>query len=247
MKISVDKDLITKNFLNPVSRISEECSIYIKDTYMHTLVSDLAGTVILYCKLNTNTKLEKGEQIDIHLKDIRKLSRVFDCIKHPVIDIDIDTNASVMKYKSPEISFKLHLFTENVIRRPEISFDKIAKLDFDSEFILTGERLSEILKGSAFAAETNKIYFFTKEGAVYSELTDKSADSTDSITFQTAEQYTGNDINKPLPFSLEILRLLNASRTDSIFVRINNTYKVLTFDIITPESETKYVVPAFTK
>lgn len=247
MKISVEKDLVTTRFLNPVSKISEECSIHIDSKHMHTLVSDLAGSVILYCKLNTKTNVEKGDKLDLHIKDIRKLSKVFDCMSDDVVDLDVDVNTSVLKYKSPKLSFKLHLVTDNVIRRAGISLSKINKLTFDSEFIMTGEKLAEILKGSIFATETNKIYFYTKDGSVFAELTDKASDDIDSITFEIAENYSGDDVNTPLPFSLEILRLLSASKSSQIFVKINNTYKIITFEIITPESEIKYIIPAFTK
>ena len=247
MKINVERELVVKQFLNPVSKISEECTISVTPNHMSTLVRDMAGNVILYCKLNTKTNVDKGDKVDLHIKDIRKLSKVFDCIDEDVIAIDVDPVSAVMKYKSPKLSFKLHLVTDNVIRSAGFSVAKINAITYDSEFVMSGEKLSEILKGSIFATETNKIYFYTNEDGVFAELTDKANDDTDSITFEVTENHLGEPITNPLPFSLEILRLLNSSKSSEIFVRINNTYGLITFTITNPEGEIKYIIPAFTK
>jgi len=245
MIITIDKEAIVDKFLNPISRITEECSIHLSGNEIYALVNDLAGNIILYTKLQTQTSLT--EDFVLNIKDIRKLSRVFDCVPSAIIDLDVDQNASVLKYKSPELSFKLHLVNENVIRKCQISLEKIAGLEFDSEFDLTGEKLSEILKGSVFATESNKMYFFSKDGCIYAELTDRATQDTDSVTFVVTNTISGEDITTPLPFSIEVLRLLSGQKPDNIKVKINNTYKLIAFEITTGVSETKYLIPAYVK
>ncbi len=245
MIITIDKDAIVHKFLNPISRLTEECSIHLTDNEIYALVNDLAGNIILHIKLQTQTSLT--DEFVLNVKDIRKLSRVFDCVDTAIIDLTVDPNASVLKYASPKLSFKLHLNNENVMRKCQISLDKMNSLKFDSEFKLTGDKLSEILKGSIFATETNKIYFFSKDGNIHAELTDKTTQDIDSITFIVTDTIKGEDLTSPLPFSVEVLRLLSGLRPDSIQVMINNTYKLIKFKITTDVSETSYLIPAYVK
>ena len=108
-------------------------------------------------------------------------------------------------------------------------------------------KIQEIIKGSIFTAAADKVYFYTKDGAVYAELTDKVMQDIDSITFNASETYTGNDIATPLPFNMEILRLINSTSYDTLTVKINNAYKILLFEICTPNVTFKYIIPAYTK
>jgi hypothetical protein len=39
-----------------------------------------------------------------------------------------------------------------------------------------------MFKGSTFASETNKIYFYTENGQLMAELTDRSRHNTDNFT-----------------------------------------------------------------
>jgi len=245
MKLTIDKNAIVNKFLSPISRITEECSIHITPENLYALVNDLSGNIILYTELTTKTNLT--DNFVLNVKDVRKLSRVFECVQHAVLELEVDDNASVMKYKTPELSFKLHLVNENVIRKCQLSLEKLNKMRHDTTFELKGEQLNEILKGSMFATETNKIYFFTKDDTVYAELTDKATQDIDSVTFIVTSEIEGEMIATPLPFSLEVLRLLSGQKPDSITVKINNTYKLIEFLITTDVSKTRYIIPAFVK
>lgn len=247
MKIQLDKEILTNKFLNPVSRITEEATLIFGPTSVYSLVNDKEGNIILYSKLVINTGLQPNEEFKLNIKDIRKLIKVFECISSPIIDLDIDKNTSVLSYKSPEISFKLHLVTDTVIRRCQINLEKVNSLTYDTDFILNNDKLSEILRGSIFVTESNKVYFSQKDGIVYAEMTDKSTSDVDSITFAITEKINGLPLSTPLPFSLDILRLISSTKGDDITVKINNKFKIISFEIITPENELKYIIPALTK
>ena len=234
-------------FLNPVSRISEECSLSVSEDCISTLINDNSGAIILYSKLKTTTGLATGENVSLNFKDLRKLIKIFDCIPEETFELKVGDNASVISYKSPALSFKLHLVMDSVIKKCTVSLEKISKLTFDSSFDLTSDKISEVLKGSVFATNSDKVYFFTKDGGVFAELTDKATQEVDSITFNVAAQYTGGDINTPLPFNMEILRLINSNKFDKLTVKINNTYKILLFEICSPKVTFKYIIPGYTK
>jgi len=247
LKIKLDKEQVLKYFLNPVSRVSDECSINVTPENVFTVVNDLNGSTILFCKLKTDTNIGDGNTVKLNVKDIKKLIRVFDCINLDEFEIEVDSNASQLKYKSADISFKMHLVTDSVIKKVSTDVNKIQKLQFNTELILSRDRLAEILKGSVFATDSNKIYFFTKDGQVYAELTDKATEDLDSITFSVTDSFTGDELTEPLPFSLELLRTLSGLKTDDIKVKINNTYKIIMFEIATEKSTLKYIISAYTK
>ena len=183
----------------------------------------------------------------MNFKDLKKMSKIIDCIPEDDFGLKVNDNASIISYKSPALAFKLHLVADEVIKKCSASITKISSLTFDSEFNLTGSIISDILKGSIFAADTDKIYFYTKDGAVCAELTDKAKQQTDSITFSIADSYEGEDVTAPLPFNLEILRLIAATKFENATVKINDTYKILLFEIRTPEVLFKYIIPGYTK
>lgn len=234
-------------FLNPVSRISEECSLVVNSDGVSTLVNDNTGAIILYGRIKTKTGLTANEKVSLNFKDLRKLIKIFDCIPTEDFELKTDENASIISHKSPALSFKLHLVNDNVIKRCTVSLEKISNLTFDSDFELTCDRTRELLRGNIFTTNADKVYFYTKDNMVYAELTDKASQDVDSITFNVAENYNGANITTPLPFNMEILRLINSSKYDKMTVKINNSYKILLFEICDAKVMFKYIIPAYTK
>ena len=244
--LSLDKKEFIDWFLSPVNRITEECSIMVTGDSVSALVNDPGGTIILYCKIKTQTPAVGDQVVSLNIKNVRKFAKVIDCIKTNPIDLIIDDNASVLEYKSPDMSFKLHLVTDAVIRKSTISLEKIAKLSFNSEFILPVAKVDEVIKGSNFS-DTEKIYFYSKDGSIFADVTDKAQHDTDSITYMITNTCMGDAIETPLPFNLEILRIVSALKADTVTVKINNTYKILLFEVADGQHTMKYVVPAYTK
>lgn len=243
--ITLNKKEISNQFLIPISRISEECSLSISPDSISTLINDSTGSIILYGKIKTKTGIT--ENINLNFKDLRKLIKVFDCIQEENFELKIGENASTINYKSTNLSFKFHLVMDSVIKKSTVSLDKISKLSFDSDFEITNDKIKEIIKCSIFTTNTDKIYFYTKDGIVFAELTDKATQETDNITLNISDKYNGLNINNPLPFNLEILRLINSNEFEKLTVKINNTYKILLFEICDPKIIFKYIIPGYTK
>lgn len=246
MNLLLNKKEIIDQFLNPVSRISEECSLSVNSDSISTLTNNNDG-FILYSKFKTVTGLTPEQNLNLNFKDLRKLIKIFDCIQEDNFTLKVDDTSSVINYKSPTLSFKLHLVMDNVIKKSAIGLDKISALTFNNDFDLTSDKIGEILKGSIFSTNTDKVYFYTKDGAVYAELTDKATQEVDSITFKIADTYRGSELNTPLPFNMEILRLVNTNKFDKVTVKINNTFKILLFEICNPKVMFKYIISGYTK
>ncbi|MDD4110014.1 MAG: hypothetical protein PHS54_00510 [Clostridia bacterium] len=247
MTLTLNKKEIIEQFLNPLNRVSSECSLAVNSESISTLVNDNTGTIILYSKIKIKTGLLDNEKVNLNFKDLRKLIKIFECIQDENFEIKTDDDAKVISHKSPTLSFKLYLVADNVIKKCEANLEKISKLSFDSDFELTCDKAREIIKGSISTSNAEKVYFYTKDGAVYAELTDKATQEVDSITFNISDKYNGSDITTPLPFNMEILRLINSGKYDKMTVKINNTYKILLFEICDAKIMFKYIIPAFTK
>lgn len=245
IQIPLDKELIIRDFLQPIGRLSEECSINLTNDQIYTLTSDSTDSIILYCKILTTTGLENP--LTINLKDVKKLTRVFECISKPIIDIKIDEQQSVLKYNSPEIRFKLHLVQDNVIRKSKVSLEKLLQLKFDTEFDVEGNKFQEVLKGGQFSPDTNKVYFSQDGDKIYCEITDKAVSDLDSITYEVASNIEGEHLNKPTPINIEALRIINQVKRDTITVKFNKQFGFFGFSLKDNNSEMLYVVSAMVK
>lgn len=245
MNLTVDTKLLLDSFFTPISKITDECSIFVTSNSIHTLIANPDGTLIHYNKISATSDTEKSVCV-LNFKDVKKILRVLQCVTTPTITLNVDDNNSMVSYKSKNLSFKVHLVNDNVVRKCPISLEKISKFTFNTQMVLNNVNISNILKGSVFTPETNKLYFYTKDGAVYAELTDHSTQDLDSITFNICENYTGDELT-PLPFNLEFLRLISNCSNNDIFVRINTSIKILMFEIENGTNIMKYIVSAYTK
>jgi len=136
---------------------------------------------------------------------------------------------------------------DGIIQKNIVNVDKINKLTFDTNFELTNNKVNEILKGSTFTSETNKIYFYTKDSEVYAELSDRKIQNTDSITFSIADSYTGTDLKTVLPINLEVIRLFSGVSFNTLKVKINTKLKVLMFELNTGGCLMRYMISALVK
>lgn len=244
ISIPLDRQSFLHKFLIPLSRVSDECRICMTRNELYSLVSNTDGSLVLQSSCSANIEID--EPVYINIKDVQKLVRVIDCIREDFIELKLDDNASVLKYSSKGLSFKLHLVTDKVLRKAHLSAEKINGLQYDCGFELTGASLGEVIRSSVFAAESNKIYLYTKDTDIYADLTNKAEADYDSVTLCVASDYTGPAI-EPLPFSLDALRVISGNKPDIITVNINNRYKIISFKIQTNEGRLQYLVPSFSK
>jgi hypothetical protein len=247
MNIKLNKDSFIKKFLIPASRIGNECIISLTNDFIQTVLQDQGKGIFFYSKIKASTGVAAGSTAKLNVKDIRKLIRIIECISEDNIELELDDNFSVLKYKSPGMSFKMHLVTDSVIARLTTSVDKLNGITWNTDFILAQDKLTEVLKGCTFATDSNKIYIFTKDKKLYGELNDKTTTNIDSVTYIVSESYTGDEITTAVPVDMEFFRILSSSIKEDIKIKINSINKILLFEVINDECVTKYFVQAFVK
>jgi len=245
MKVKLPKKKLSNKFLKPISFVSDRCIFNIEDKQIYTLThSDNNGdTVILYGKLDIPDKADK--LIKLNIPDVKRLNRVIDCISGDDVELDVDSNS--INYSSSSVRFKYHLLEDGIIQAPIINMKKIKQLNFDSQFVVKQEKILELLKASSIVPDSNKMYFYTKDKKVFAELTDKTLQNIDSVTFEISDAFTGTDVKNVIPISLEVVRLLVCAKFNELTVKINTKLKVLMFEISDNDLTLKYIVSALVK
>ena len=100
-----------------------------------------------------------------------------------------------------------------------------------------------MFKGSTFASETNKIYFYTDGESLMAELTDRARHNTDNFTLSLGK---ASFKLEPIALNLDNLRLLSLLN-DDIRVKINTEYGVIVFDIEDNNIKLRYIISALTQ
>jgi hypothetical protein len=242
MKLVIkNKDNLIKKFLEPITKITDKCVVNVNKDFIYSLTSNDDATIILYSVYKTVTDIKDSKLISLNVPDIKRLTRAFGCITEN--DLNLELNANNIEYSSDTLKFKYHLLDDGIIQKNVVSVDKIKALTFDCEFILSQDKLLDIVKGSSFAVDTNKLYFHTKDKNVYAELTDKNTQNTDSISYNVTNSYTGSEIKEAMPIKVDIFRSLLGLKED-IKIKINTKIKVLMFEIQQSDYVMKYIVSA---
>ena len=224
--------------LDAISKINDSGVILdLQEDKITSLVSSIDSTLILCSEYKT--KLDFNSSLNV--PDVKKLRNVLDTIEDT--DISLDINSNNLEYKGDSIKFKYHLFEEGFITRPNINLEKINSFKFDVEFKLNKNTLQRLFKGSTFASETNKIYFYTENGNLMAELTDRSRHNTDNFTLSLGK----TDIElKPVPVNLDNIRLLSIIN-EEFNVSVNTEYGVVVFDIEDKDIKLKYIISDLTQ
>ena len=225
--------------LDAISKINDSGVILdLKKDKITSLVSSVDSTLILCSEYKTNLY---SFESSLNIPDVKKLRNVLDTIEDT--DISLDINSNNLEYKGSSVKFKYHLFEEGFITRPNINLEKINSFKFDVEFKLNKNTLQRLFKGSTFASETNKIYFYTEGDNLMAELTDRSRHNTDNFTLSLGK----TDINlKPTPVNLDNIRLLSIIN-DEFNVKVNTEFGVVIFDIEDKDIKLKYIISALTQ
>ena len=244
MQIKIqDRPSFINSFLAPLSKINENVVIQRHKTNSKdiiSLVSSADGTLILYSSYTLGSDIDN---INLSVPDIGKFIKVLNCVESDDIDIVYDTNSLV--YKSSDIKFKYHLLEDGILTSPAINVDKIKALDFNVRFKLDYNIIVNLLKGSTFTVDTNKIYFYIEDGALYGQLTDKQKHNIDSYTQRLTDKFHGT-LSTPLPLSFEVIRTISSIRFDSVNVSVNTDNNVFVFDIADSQYKLSYIASGYT-
>ena len=236
-KLQIKNRVEFLRYLDSLSKINESAILTIKKDRIESLVASADNTLILYSEFTSKSDLEDI----LNIPDIKKLSRVVDTI--PSNDIEFKINSNNLEYKGNGIKFKYHLFDEGFLSKPNVNLDKINAFKFDVKFSIDRNMLNQIFKGSTFASETNKIYFYTEDGQLMAELTDRARHNTDNFTI--AIQKADFDL-KPIPINFDNVRLLT-SINKTFDININTEYGVVVFDNLLDNIKLKYIISSLTQ
>lgn len=248
MTITFTKSTFKDTFLTPISKIvgdddsNKGCIINLNEDNFECICNTHDGSTVLHALYNTDKQRDK--QTTLNIFDLKKFIRLIDCID--VQDISFTLNSNNITYTSPTLKFKYHLMDDGVIRKSVVNVNKIKALKFDNEFIISKNKIDEIVKTSVFTDDSNKIYFSCKDNKIFGELTDKTKPNIDSVDILLSEKFIGNSFTE-IPISLDVIRKFYGLKFDSISVKINTKSKVIMFELIGNNSILKYIATALVK
>lgn len=156
------------------------------------------------------------EYKNLNLPSLKKLSKALDMISSE--NLRMKLNGNHLEYKDKQIKFKYHLHEEGVITRPKLSLEKIRNFEYNIEFDLDFDFLSNLIQKSSIT-NTAKLYISTEDDHLVWKIGDETVPNSDSLSI------IGDEVDFELnAFILKIdnLKLLSkVSKTGNIF-KINS-------------------------
>lgn len=245
MTLPIDKINLVK-FLTPVGNITDKCVLKFAEDRIYTLAATPDTNIILYaCASLKNTS--ESVPVRVNIADVKKLLTGIDCFDSDLSFTLADNHIYCSTTTASGEYFKYYLVDDSIIKEYPLNINKITSLNFDTIFDIDRKKLAEISKGSSYARATQKIYFFCRDNKVYAELNDHAYQNIDNITFQVTSQYEGEMISTMLPLDLEIFRILNSLKCETVKVKINNQNKVVMFTVNDGDLELKYIISTLVK
>jgi hypothetical protein len=241
LKISDVQSFVT-DFLTPISKINDSCILKVNSESFQSVVTSMDNSMVLFGTYDQSNN-DISESITLNISDISKLIKILGCINVTSIELLLDGNN--IKYVSDNINFTYHLLADNILSEPGIDINKIKKLDFNFSFKMERDVITDLIKGSTFTTDTNKIYFYLKENAVHGQLTDLQKQNTDMYSQKLSDEYNGDEINEPIPVNFELIRNISSLRADCITTKLCISNKVFIFHSKNNESNLTYIVSAF--
>ena len=241
--LSLSKDSFVQKFLLPISKLADNVSISINDDEIFTTCASQDGSIVLLASYKTDTAVKGIPRIN--LPDVKKFVRLLDCVEEENIVLTIEDNH--LKYTTPSFKFNYFLLEDGYMQRCPVNPDKIKKLKYDTAFILPTNKFNEVLKGSSIATDSDKLYFYTKDGKVYCELNDLERQNINNITYLVTDKFVGENIKNNLPLNLENIRLLAGMKSNEFTVKINNELKVTLFQVEEKDLDIKFIISALVK
>ena len=240
-EIKIQKRGEFAEFIDAISKVNDSAIITTTEGESGTLSSIVASednTLILYAESQVGEVNYTGV---CNIPDLKKLTRIIDSINRD--DFKFIVNSNNLEYKGSDVKFKYHLYEDGFLTKPSINIEKIKGFSYNLTFTLTKANIQSIMRGCSFATQTNKVYFFTEDGKLKAELTDRSRHNTDVFCQSLGDaDFTLN----PIPINIDNLKLISAIN-DTINVSINTDYGVIIFDICNNSTKLKYILSSLTQ
>lgn len=236
-----DRKLFISSFLSPISKLNDSCVICVKDSGLQCTVCTADSTVILHT--HYKLPLDVDEPMCLNIADVKKIIKAFECISSDTFTFSIDRNN--ISYTGPEIKFKYHLLENGIITQPKINIDKIECLEFPINFTVQYKTLIELLRGSTFATESNKVYLHSNDGKIFGDLTDRARHNVDSMSIPLCE-YTGPNL-QDICLNFELIRIISSVRVKQLECKINPKLGVVLFQVNDNIIRTRYISSSLIK
>jgi hypothetical protein len=241
MKIVVNKTNFVSCLLNPTSKLTDNICLDFNrssdEVKIKTLASSPDGNVIFMGSIDC--------EVDVPSKciipDCKTFLRLFSEINEEKITLTVDTNS--IKYKGGGLSFGYYLLDEGYFaEKKSLSETKLNELQYDTNFEITKNKFSEILKYNSIIPDAEKLYFYTDGTSVNVKLGDEQKSNTNEIVTEISKSFSGAAIEEPLPLNIQYLHLMTFA-VDSIKVSVNKGLKIVKFS--TPNF--RYIVSGLVK
>jgi hypothetical protein len=238
-----------QNFLRPISRLTESCVLKAHDNMLYTVCTNQDNSLILYGKIEIPTSVEETK---LNIINIKKLITGLSCLgDNGEFSLVLKENHIVCKIldieKNESSHFKYHLVDNGIIKESPVSIQKIANLNFDTEFEISNEKIKKIISAYSFASDASKIYFYSSEGKIWCEINDRTIQNIDNMTMVLSDNFIGSEILIPKPVSIELFKRLLATN-QNIKVKYGNETNVFIFQTQNDNGvELKYIVSALVK
>lgn len=242
MNINVpDRKLFLNGFLAPLSKINDSCVINVADDGFSSVVTTTDASVILHSAYNCDVSIDNI--LKLNISDIKKIIKAIECIQSDSFTLSVDKNN--ISYSGEEIKFKYHLLEDGIIIPPKVDVNKIASLNFPVKFNIQYKSLIDLLKGSTFTTESNKLYLYSQNGKIYGDLTDRARQNVDSISLPLGE-YTGEPLDY-LCLNFELIRIISSVRVKQLECKINPKIGVILFQLLDGSVKTRYIASSLVK
>jgi hypothetical protein len=229
MKITFDKNSFLNNLLSPVSKLSDNLVLEFQNNAgsnweAKTLVSSSDNQTILMGKMACTV----NEPFQCVIPDCKTFLRLFSGIEENQITLNFDTNS--IKYSNGPFSFKYHLLDESYIfNKKSVSEAKLNALTYDTEFIITKQKFSEIIKFNSIIPDAEKLYFLTKDSGVLFKISDEAKCNMNEIIAQASSSFEGESLSGSFPINIKNI-LLFTFNAEEILIKINQSLKVFQFE-----------------
>ena len=230
MKLLLNKNEFVNSLLGPVSKLSDNLLLDFQTTDARsgwsakTIVNSSDNSVILL----GNIPCVVDEPFRCVIPDCKTFLRLFSGIDQDQIALNIDSN--VIKYKDGSFSFKYHLLDESyIVNKKSISEEKLNQLTFDTTFVMTKQKLSEIIKFNSIVPDAEKLYFVSEGSKILAKLGDEQKSNTNEIVTEISNTFGGLKLAETFPVNIQNILLFSFS-AEEIKISINHKLKVFRFE-----------------
>jgi hypothetical protein len=225
--VTFEKNLFVERILNPVSKIADNLLLDFSDQgFAKTIVNTSDNSVILACRVPCKAE---GFTERVVIPDCKTFLRLFSGVENNHVSLKIESNA--ISYKDKSMSFKYHLLDESyIINKKAFNEEKLNQIKFDTDFVLTKQKLSEIIKFNSIVPDAEKLYFSTQEKNVLAKLGDNEKPNTNEITTEVCSEFSGSAMLSEFPVNIQNILLFSFNGND-VKVQVNQELKIFKFSI----------------